>query len=62
MNDPYRVICYIDGDFAVEQLIGGKYVTLELCGKGEQGHRKATQKRNELFTKIKYNNEQSRLN
>jgi hypothetical protein len=55
MNDPYRVICYTDSEFAVEELVDGEYKTLERFGKGETGLIAATNRRNELFTKINYN-------
>lgn len=55
MNDPYRVVCYIDSEFAVEELVDGEYQTLERFGKGEAGLIAATNRRNELFTKLNYN-------
>lgn len=61
MNDTYRVVCYIDSEFAVEELVDGEYQTLELFGKGEAGLTAATNRRNELLTKLNYNHDKSRI-
>ncbi|MBO5823384.1 MAG: hypothetical protein J6Q93_00315 [Prevotella sp.] len=55
MNDPYRIVCYPDGNFAVEEFVDGGYQPLERFGKGEAGLIAATNRRNELFTKLNYN-------